>query len=68
MSICAGVIVAITFHQVNRTPNTQASAKGNNQRLQNFDSGIEKCHIVYLQKIEKFGRDTFTGDFSESNG
>ena len=54
MSICAGVIIAVTFHQVNCTPNAQASAQSNHQGLQDFDSGIEKCHIVYLQKIVKF--------------
>ena len=54
MSICAGVIVAVTFHKVNRAPNAQASAKSNHEGLQNFDSGIEKCHIVYLQKMMKF--------------
>ena len=54
MSICAGVIIAVTFHQVDCTPNAQASAQSNHQGLQDFDSGIEKCHIVYLQKIVKF--------------
>ena len=52
MSICAGVIVAVTFHEVDRAPNAQASAQSNYQGLQDFNRGIEKCHIVYLQKSE----------------
>ena len=54
LALCAGVIVAVTFHQVDRAPNAQASAQSNHQGLQYFDSGIEKCHIVYLQKMMKF--------------
>ena len=45
MSIRAGVIVAVTFQQVDDTPNTEASAEGDNKGLKNGDSLIEKCHI-----------------------
>ena len=65
MSICAGVIVAVTFHQVDCTPNAQASAQSNHQGLQNFNSRIKKCHIVYLQKFIKILKGHFTVDFSE---
>ena len=45
MSFRAGVVVAVTFQQVDDTPNTEASAEGDNKGLKNGDSLIEKCHI-----------------------
>ena len=44
MSISAGVIVAISFQQVNGTPDAQASAQGNNEGLKNGNSRVEKFH------------------------
>ena len=52
MSISAGVVVSVTFHEVDCTPNAQASAQSNHQGLQDLNRRIEKCHIVYLQKSE----------------
>ena len=44
MSICAGVIIAITFQQIDRAPDAEASAEGDDQRLEHLDSRIEKLH------------------------
>ena len=44
MSIRTGVVVAVTFQQVDDTPDAQASAKGNNEGLKNGNSRVEKFH------------------------
>ena len=44
MSICAGVVIAVTFEQVDRAPDAEASAQGDDQRLEHLDSRIEKLH------------------------
>ena len=45
MSISAGVVVSVTFQQVNGSPDAEAGTKGNNQSLKNADSRVEKFHI-----------------------
>lgn len=52
LRFCTGVIVAITFEQVDDTPDTQTGTQCNDQGLQYLNSCIEKFHIVYLQKSE----------------
>ena len=44
MSICAGVIIAIPFQQIDRAPYAEASAQGDDQRLEHLNSRIEKLH------------------------
>lgn len=44
MSICAGVVIAVTFEQVDCAPDAEASAQGDDQRLEHLDSRIEKLH------------------------
>ena len=44
MSIRAGVVVAVTFQQVDDTPDAETCTQSNNEGLQNGDSLIEKCH------------------------
>lgn len=44
MSIGAGIVIAITFHEVNNAPNAQTSAQGNHQSLKNTNRRIKKCH------------------------
>lgn len=43
-SICAGIVVAVTFHEVDYAPNAKAGTQGDHQRLKNADSRVEKCH------------------------
>ena len=45
MSIGAGVVVAVAFHEVDNTPHCETCAEGDNEGLKNGDSLIEKCHI-----------------------
>ena len=52
MSIGAGVIVTITFQQVDSTPNTEASTQSDNQSLKNFDSRVKEFHSRFSFIIE----------------
>ena len=52
MSIAAGVIVAITFQQVDGTPNAEASTQSDNQSLKNFDSRVKEFHSRFSFIIE----------------
>ena len=44
LALCARVVVAVTFQQVDDTPDAETSAEGDNEGLKNGDSLIEKCH------------------------
>ena len=44
MSICAGVVIAVAFEQVDCAPDAEARAEGDDQRLEHLDSRIEKLH------------------------
>jgi len=44
MSIGTGVIVAVTFEQVDRTPDTKTGTESDDERLQYADCTVEKCH------------------------
>ena len=46
MSIGAGVIVTISFHEVDNAPNCQTSTEGNDESLQDRNRLIDKCHKV----------------------
>ena len=48
MSIRSGIVVAITFQQVDGSPDAETCAKGYNQCLQYCDRAVEKCHIRVL--------------------
>ena len=44
MSIRAGVVVAVTFQQVDDTPHAETGTEGDNKGLENGDCLIEKFH------------------------
>ena len=44
MSIGAGVVVAVTFQQVDDTPHAETGTEGDNEGLENGDCLIEKFH------------------------
>ena len=48
MSIRAGVIIAITFQQVDAAPHAEASAQSNNEGLKHFDSRVKEIHSHFL--------------------
>ena len=39
-----GVVVAITFQQIDRAPNSEASAQRHNEGLKNTNSRIKESH------------------------
>ena len=46
MSICAGVVVAVTLQQVDNAPDTETGTERDNEGLKNGDCLFKKCHIV----------------------
>ena len=44
LGLRTGVVVAVTFQQVDDTPDAETSAQSDNEGLKNGDSLIEKCH------------------------
>lgn len=44
ISISAGIVISVTFQQVDDTPDAETSAQSDNEGLKNGDSLIEKCH------------------------
>ena len=53
MSICGGVIAAVTLHQVDGTPNAETGTQSDNQSLKNFDSRVEEFHSVFSFILKK---------------
>ncbi len=43
-SICARVVIAVSFHKIDAAPDTKARAKGDDQGLENTNSRCEECH------------------------
>ena len=44
MSIGARIVITITFLQINRAPNAEASAQRHNEGLKNTNSRIKESH------------------------
>ena len=44
MSIGARVVIAVTFQQVDDTPDTKTSAQSDNESLKNGNCLFKKCH------------------------
>ena len=40
-----GVIIAVAFEQVDRTPDAETSTQSNNEGLENTNCRVKKCHI-----------------------
>ena len=51
MSIGTGVIVAVAFEQVDRTPDTKTGTESDDERLQYADCTVEKYHKVFLPPL-----------------
>jgi hypothetical protein len=45
MSISAGVIVAVTFEQIDSSPDTKTGTESNDEGLKDPNSRVEKCHV-----------------------
>ena len=48
MSIRAGVVVAVTFQQVDDTPHAETGTEGDNEGLQSINSGRKELHIASI--------------------
>ena len=48
MSIRAGVVVAISFQQVDDTPNAKTGTQSDNEGLKHFDSRVKEIHNHFL--------------------
>lgn len=46
LALCAGVIIAVTFQEVDNAPNAKACADSGHEGLKNLNAAAEKCHIV----------------------
>ena len=55
MSICTGVVVSVTFQQVDDAPDTETCAKGNNQSLKNIDSRVKEIHKCVCRNMQDIG-------------
>ena len=47
MSICAGVIVAVAFQQVDDAPDAESGTQCHDESLQCIDCAVEKCHKFF---------------------
>ena len=52
LGLSTGVIVAITFQEVDCTPDTEAGTKSDDEGLKDRNSLIEKCHNVLLPELD----------------
>lgn len=52
MSIGSGVIVAITFQQIDDAPHAETGTESDNEGLKNGYCAVEKCHIRFLLIFE----------------
>ena len=46
LTLGAGVVVAVTFQQVDNAPDTETGTERDNEGLKNGDCLFKKCHIV----------------------
>ena len=54
----AGVVITISFQQVDDTPNAKARTQSDNEGLKHFDSRVKEIHSRFLQKDLAAGRHT----------
>ena len=63
MSIGTGIVIAVPLHEVDHAPHGKASAKGDNEGLQNGNCLIKKFHITSLSAAFCGGKNMFVLDF-----
>ena len=52
LALGAGVVVAVTFQQVDNAPDTETGTERDNEGLKNGDCLFKKCHIVCLPESD----------------
>src|SRR5699024_9191525 len=60
LALCAAVIVAIAFQQVDDTPNTETGTQSDDQSLKHFDSRVKEIHSHFLLRKRACGRSVHT--------
>ena len=48
LGLCAGVIVAVAFEQVDYTPNAETGTESDNEGLENTNSRVKKFHRLNI--------------------
>ena len=51
MSIRAGVVITVTFHQIDNAPHAEAGTDGDHQGLENRDSRAKEFHNIFDRNI-----------------
>ena len=44
LGLSTGIVVTVTFKQVDYAPNTETGTESNNESLENTNCGFKKCH------------------------
>ena len=66
LGLSAGVIVAVTFHEIDAAPDREACAEGDDEGLEDADCGTKKCHEKYSRdKPTVFGPQAFPATFQK---
>ena len=69
LGLRTGVIVAVTFHEVDNTPDAETCAKGDNEGLENSYCAVEKCHIFYCRnRVGALSEMLFSPNCKSRNG
>ena len=55
MSIGTGIIVAVTFEQVDDAPNAETATESNNEGLKNIDSRVKEIHKCVCRNMQDIG-------------
>ena len=66
MSICAGVVVAVTFEQIDCTPDTETGTESDNESLKNTNSRVKKFHSFHIAKRKSANAQTTDFDVRHS--
>ena len=56
LGLRTGVVIAVTFEQVDYTPNAETGTESDNEGLKNTNCGFKKCHRISSLKM-KLGLD-----------
>ena len=51
LAFCTWIIISVTLHEVNHSPDTETCAKGDNEGLENSYCAVEKCHIPCCRNL-----------------
>ena len=47
-----GIVIAVTFQQIDCTPDSKASTEGDNESLKNIDCTVEKFHDILPESLK----------------